>query len=204
MNNIIKFPKEKTQLINRVLDAIEISDYKLIISMKDQLLDNIEDLKDSIVFDCLLDSLYNLYLFEEIIIVGDELLKKGYESFDLYYYMLLSYIALVDIYQAKSLIRKSKLLNNKDIQHYYTNEGANYSNILGMDNDLFTESALSLLIVNYINEVSKEMAGDIEIDRQYLLYRFFDLINMVYELGYDDYIIMALEKALKIIFEIEM
>lgn len=204
MERIIKFPKEKTQLINRVYDAYEEENYQLIFSYKDEILSNFKILTEEKVFDILLEATFNLYLFEDVILLTDELVKLGYESFDLYYYALLAYLALVDIYQAKNLIRRSKLLNEEGIKYYYTHEGANYSNILNLNEGLFFLAAPCLVIVNFINEVASEMAGNIEIDHEYLLYRFFDLVNVLFELGYDDEILEMFEKALKIVFQLEV
>ena len=204
MERIIKFPKEKIQLVNRIYDAYELDNNQLIYSLKDEILANLNLLSDEKVLDILLEATFNLYLFEDVIMLGDELIKQNYESFDLYYYSLLSYIALVDIYQAKNLIRRSKLLNTEGIKYYYSHEGANYSNILGLSYGLFEQAALCLLIINFVCEVSSEMAGNISVDQEYLLYRFFDLINMVYELGYDDDVIIELERVLKIVFQLEV
>lgn len=204
MERIIKFPKEKTRLVNRIYDAYELENYQLIFSLKDEIINNLESLREEKVLDILLESTFGLYLFEEVIMLGDEYIKQKYESFDLYYYALLSYIALNDIYQARNLIRRSALLNSEGIKYYFSQEGANYSNILGLSYGLFEQAAPCLLIVNFITEISSEMLGKIEVDQEYLLLRFFDLINMVYELGYDDEIIIQLEKALKIVFQLEV
>ena len=204
MERIIKFPKEKTQLINRIYDAYELDNFSLIYSFKEEIMANIMSSPEQKVLDILLEATFNLYLFEDVIMLGDEYIKQGYESFDLYYYSLLSYIALVDIYQAKNLIRRSKLLNAEGIKYFYSNEGANYSNILGLSYSLFEQAALCLLVVNFVCEVANEMAGDIRVDQEYLLYRFFDLINMVYELGYEDDILVELERVLKIVFQLEV
>jgi len=204
MERVIKFPKEKTQIINNFLDAYYNQDYKKAITYKDDILRNYEILKDEELFEKLLESYFELYAFEEVIMVGDELRKYKYESFDLYFYMLSSFIALTDIYRASILIKRSPLLNHESIKFYYEKEGANYSNILSLSKVLFFQAAPCLLLVNFINEVIKELGGSIDLDKEYLLYRFFDLINMIYELGYDEWIILRLERTLKIIFEIDI
>lgn len=204
MKNVIKFPKEKTQLYNQVLDFYDQKNYKGIYLMKDRLLDALPLISNTLLVDVLIEATFKLYLFEETIMLGDELIKRQYESYDMYYFMLLSYIGLVDIYQAKALINRSKLLNEPEFKKFYQTEGANYTNILSLDAETFYSTCCLLLIINYINEVAKEMAGDIEIDKEYLLFRFFDLINMVYEIGYDHTIIQELEEDMKVIFEIGM
>lgn len=204
MNNIIKFPKGKAQVINKIYEAYDDEKYNVVCSFKDELIESVDLFKDTDVLDILLESYFELFLFEEVVMVADELLKKGYESFSMLYLALLSNIALVDIYQAKSLIKRSKILNDESIKPFFLKEGANYSNILSLRSDVFYEASLCLLIVNFVNEVSTEMLGEIEVDKEYLLYRFFDLINMVYELGYDISIIKELEHVLRIVFQIEV
>lgn len=204
MERVLKFPKEKTKIINGFKEAYDFDNFQKAVTYKDEILNNFEILKNEGIFEKLLESLFELHAFEEVITVGEQLRKLQYESFDLYYYMLASYISLVDLYGAKSLIKRSKLLNDDTIKFYYETDGANYSNILSLSDYLFERAAPCLLIVNFINEVFKEVAGNIENDSEYLLYRFFDLLNMIYELGYDEWIILRLERALKLIFEIEI
>lgn len=204
MEKVLKFPKEKTKLVNSFYEAYINEDYHKIVKLKDELLDNYELLKEEEIYEKLIESYFNLYAFEEVVTIGDELIKLTYESFDLYYYMLASLISLVDIYRADSLIKRSTLLNEEAIKFYYQNRGANYSNILTLSQYLYSEASPCLLMVNYVQEVAKEVVGNIELDREYLLFRFFDLINMIYELGYDEWIILKLEKTLKIMFEIEV
>jgi len=204
MEKIIKFPKDKINLMNKVYDAYDKTDFRLVVSFKDEAIQYYNDFIDEDIFNIILESYFELYAFEEVVTFGDELIKLGYEDFELYFYMLSSLIALVDIYQARNLIRKSKLLNQEDIKFYYSKDGANYSNIYSLSDELFEQAAPCLLLVNFICEVSKEMAGDIEVDHEYLLFRFFDLINMIYELGYDYDLIMKMDRVLKIVFQIEI
>jgi hypothetical protein len=204
MDNVIKFPKSKVNLMNKIYSAYDEADYRKVVSFKSEVLEYYADLKSEDIFEIILESYFELSAFEEVITFGDELIKQGYEDFELYFYMLASYIAIVDIYQAKSLIRRSKILNQDDIKFYYSNEGANYTNILNLSDEIFELAAPCLLLVNFITEVSKEIAGDFEVDHEYLLYRFFDLINLVYELGYEYEIIHKLDRVIKIVFGIEI
>src|SRR5690554_5444031 len=100
MENVIKFPKEKTKLINSFNDAFENENYRKVAELKDELLENFELLKSEAIYDKLLESYFNLYAFEEVIIIGNELINYSYESFDQYFYMLASLVSLVDIYGA--------------------------------------------------------------------------------------------------------
>lgn len=202
MERIIKFPRNKVNLMNKIYDAYDAKDYRLVVSYKHEVLEYFDDLKNDDIFTIILESYFDLSAFEELITFGDQLIRFGFEDFDLYFYMLASLIALQDIYQAKNLIRKSKLLNEEGIKFYHINEGANYSNILNLSEELFDQAAPCLLLVNYVNEVSKEIAGDAEVDHEYLLFRFFDLINMIYELGYYYEVILKMDRVLMIVFQI--
>lgn len=202
MEKIIKFPRNKVNLMNKIYDAYDSKNFRLVVSYKIEVLEYFDDLKNEDIFNIVLESYFELAAFEEVISFGDELIKKGYEDFDLYFYMLASLIAVQDIYQAKNLIRKSRLLNEEGIKFYHTNEGANYSNILTLSEEIFDQAAPCLLLVNFIHEVSKEIAGDAEVDHEYLLFRFFDLINMIYELGYYYEVILKMDRVLMIVFQI--
>lgn len=202
MNKIIKFPKNKVNLMNKVYDAYNDEDYRLVLSYKNEVLEYFDEYQEEEVFQIICESYFELSAFEECVSFGEQLIKLGYEDFEVYFYMIASLIALVDIFKAKSLIMRSKLLNEEGVAFYHSKDGANYSNIISLSDELFEQAAPCLLLVNYINEVSREIAGDIEIDKEYLLFRMFDLINLIYELGYESEIITMMDRVLKIVFNI--
>lgn len=198
----MRFPKEKVLILNKINDLKKKNDYYGIFKLKDEILENYQVL-DSSIYNSLISSTFYLGNFDQVIIIGHEFFNKDVETFEIIYYTLLALIANVDIYQAMSTIKKSKILNLEDIKEFHSSDGANYSNLLHFS-DTLSSSTLSLLIVNFVEGISREMTGNIDVDHEYLLFRFFDLINMVYELGYSLEIIQDLSRAMKIIFNLEI
>lgn len=198
----MRFPKEKVLITTQFNDLKKKNDIFGIAKMKDQVLENYEVLEPNI-FSKLVSSTFIIGNFDDTIKIGNELIAKNIETFDILYYTLLSLIARTDIYQAMSLIKKSKILNLEEIKKFHSLEGANYSNLLNFSAAL-SSSTLTLLVVNFIEGIAREMTGNIDVDRDYLLFRFFDLINMVYEIGYPYEIIEELSKAIKLIFNLDV
>lgn len=196
----MKFPKEKAVITSKIKELMEKKDYYSIYQAKDDILLNYQVLDRSLFTD-LISSVFLIGNFDEAISIGSDLMKKDIETFDILYYTLLSLLANTDIYQAMSVIRKSPLLNLDEVKEYHASDGANYSNLLHYAD---STSILSLLIVNFIEGLSREMTGHPDIDREYILFRFFDLINMVYELGFPLAIIEDLGRALKVIFNLDV
>jgi hypothetical protein len=198
----MKFPKEKAVITSKIKELMEKKDYYGIYQAKDDILINYQVL-DRSVFTDLISSVFLIGNFDEVIAIGTDLMKKDIETFDILYYTLLSLLANTDIYQAMSIIRKSTLLNLDEVKEYHASDGANYSNLLHYS-DSPASSILSLLIVNFIEGLSREMTGHTDIDREYILFRFFDLINKVYELGFPLNVIQDLGRALKVIFNLDV
>lgn len=198
----MRFPKEKVLITKEINDSISRGDYFGIFKLKDRIIDNYQVL-DAQVFTNLLASTFIIGNFDEAITIGLELQKKGIETYETLYYVLLSLIANNDIYQALSVINRSSLLNNSEIKELYLEGGANYSNLLHYA-ESYPNFTLLLLIVNYIEGLAREMSGTKEPNPDYLLFRFFDLINLVYELGYPLEILQELSSIIKIIFNLDI
>lgn len=199
----MKFPKEKVRLVNLIKEYLEQEDFYSIYKLKDDIFLSFDELKQTSIFNHLLYATFNLGHFDGVILISDELQKKGYESFELIYFTLLSFIANTDIYQAVLFIKKSKILNMEEIKVYHSIDGANYSNILHFDETL-SSSTLALVITNFVEGIAREMIGDRIIDQEYILYRFFDLINLILELGYPAVIINELTEVMKVVFLLEV
>lgn len=198
----MRFPKEKVVIENKINQLLKENDYYGIFMMKDDILNNYQVLDQS-VFHQLISSTFYIGNFDEVCLISNQLKAMNIESFEIIYYTILSLIANVDIYQAMSYVKKSKLLNNEDIKEFYTADGANYSNLLFLS-DKSLMQALALLMVNFVEGLSREMTGNIDVDQEYIMFRFFDLINLVYEIGYPLAVIQELSHALKIIFNLEI
>jgi hypothetical protein len=198
----MRFPKEKVLITKEVNDSLNRGDFFSIFKMKNRIIDNFEVLEPE-VFSRLLASTFIIGNFDEAVIIGLELRTRGIETYDTLYYLLLSLIANNDIYQALSIINRSKLLNRQEIKEFHQEDGANYSNLLAYA-DHEPEFTLLLLIVNYIKGLANELNNQLEKDLDYSLFRFFDLINLVYELGYPLKIMQELSSIMKIIFNLSI
>lgn len=198
----MKFPKERVVINTKIKELYEKKDFFEIVKMKDEIFANVKIL-DDYAFHMLIKSAFVLGDFDQVIIIYTELFKRKMESFTLTYYGLLGFLANVDIYQALSYIKRSELLNQSAVKEYFIKDGANYSNILFLSKiDVY--GTLTLVLINFINGLAKEVVGNKELDSEYILFRLFDLINMLYEIGYPDAIIEKLTIALKVIFNLEI
>lgn len=198
----MRFPKEKVVITTRLNDYLLNNDFFEVMKMKDEILDNYQVLEPN-VFAQLISSAFLVGNFEEVIRIGEALSAKEKESFDTIYYYLLACIGITDIYRAMSFIKRSKLLNLEEIKIYHIEDGANYSNLLRFSSAL-SSATQALLIVNFVEGIARELTGNLDIDKEYLLFRFFDLINMIYEIGYPFEIIESLTQAIKIIFNLDL
>jgi len=198
----MKFPKEKAYIINKINDYKKVFDYYSIAKMKDIILDNYQEC-DPDIYEDLIRATFAIGNYDQTLVIGNELIGKNAETFSVIYYSLLAALGNDDIYYAKSLIKKSRLLNSAEIKNLYTKDGANYSQLLIYAPTL-TSFTLAMIIVNFVEGLVREINGDVEANQEYLLFRFFDLINMLYEIGFPSRIIRELTKAMKIIFNIDI
>ena len=195
----MKFPKEVARIVGLIKDAQKKEDYKEVDKLKDEMFLNYEALKDESLFNSLVKSAFYLGIYDEDVLIGEELLKRGYESHEALYYILLSCLANNDIYHALSIIKRSKIINHPETKKYLANDGANYSLLLGLSHK--TPSILLLLIiVNLINGIGIEMMLGLDVNLEYIFGRMLELIDQLYEMGYHIDIINELTKVVKMIF----
>ena len=184
----MKFPVEIVRIIGKVKRYKESEDYLSIYKLKGEMLENFEALKEDIVFNELVKSAFYLKIYDEAILLGEEL-----------YYVLLSTLASNDIYHAFSIIKRSKVITHPANEQYLISDGANYSNLLRISYK--TPSVLLLfIIVNLINGLIVEANLGIEITLEYIFGRMLELIDQLYELGYHNDIISELTEKVKMIF----
>lgn len=198
----MRFPREKALIINQINDYKSNEDYYGIAKMKNLILDNYQQC-DAEIYEDLIRATFVIGNYDEAILIANDLIAKNVETFTVIYYALLSALGNNDIYQAKSIIKKSQLLNSGEIKNLYSKDGANYSQLLTHVHSL-PGLALALIITNFVEGLARELASGVEIDQEYLLFRFFDLINTLYEIGYPSVIIRELAKVMKIIFNIDI
>lgn len=207
----MKFPKEKAVIIGKIKGYLDDGDTKSIIQMEEEIIANIDDLQNDTltvyeltfevnmtVLDILIYKLYSIGDTNKVIAIGDEYLKHEYESYLVIYYMLLSYIGNEDIYQAVSLIRRSKLLNREDVKAYYSGDDPHYSMISTIDGDVY--HTLALVMVVYSLEIAKESVIVKQVNKDYLLFRLYDVFNLMSELLYPVEVILKMSEDIGIVF----
>lgn len=204
MDNIIKFPKDKVHFANKIKEAFNTKNYKFVTGFKQEILDNATVYLDTGIIDLLVEAYFEQGYFDDVVLVFDHLFHKAIETFDMIYHTLLSYLSYMDIYQARALIKKSKLLNKESIKQHFIDDGANYTKVIGLSDKQFNEMGYCLIIVIFINELSKEMISSVTIDSRYMFLRYFDMVNTVYELSGDENLVTELARVLNWLFQIEV
>lgn len=202
MAEILKFPKDKAQYINLIKELKNNRDFYSIIKLADRLWENFELLRDTDVFDYLILSYFEIGDYQELIKNYHSLFNKDKESFTILYYTLASLIANVDIYQGMHIIRTSNILKEPTLEVFISREGANYTNLSNLDSETFGDVIIVLLLVNFIEAIARESLSQ-GISQEYLLYRFYDMINIILEIGFDDQTVNDLNEICQKIFIIK-
>lgn len=200
----LKFPKEEVIFLETIKEAYENKDFKFIINNEHNIIEKSDFIKknEDIIFVYLIEAFFNNRLFEKAITVTEELLKKGIEKFECYFYTLASLIAKNDFYYAKSIINRSKILNDETIKNYIDDD-SNYNILLTLHEALFKEVGLCLILVNFINEMIEESLKN-KITSDYIIMRYFDLLNLLYEYGIEEIYLNILKNTIEIIYEIQI
>lgn len=195
----MKFPVEIAKIYSIVKRAEESEDYLKIYKLKDEMFSNFEDFKETQVFDELVKSAFYLKLYDEVILIGEELLKREYESHKELYYVLLATLANNDIYHSLSIIKRSKILLHPTMKEFLISDGANYSTLLKISNKN-QNVLLLLIIVNLINGLLVEVTLGMNMTLEYIFVRLLELIDQLYELSYPKTIVDELTEKVKMIF----
>ena len=109
--------------------------------------------------------------------------KNNSEDLESIYYALLSTMGLNDIYQGLSIVKKSELLNKKEIKDYLDLESASLINLLVENEDL----QKVVIIIRFLNNHLNSDMNDAEVGMS-----FFEMIGSLYELGYKNTLIKKL------------
>lgn len=195
----MKFPKEKARLIQIIKDYKKNNDYDAIIMKKDDIMLLVDELDDTAVIDDLLMSMFMQNRYDDIIILGEELNKKGYESWTELYYLLLSCLGNLDISYGMSLINRSTILNDAVIKEYYSEDGSNYLNIL-LTNKITVIEKIVLILVNFIIGLFITIKSKVVITKEFLAIDFFALLDTLYEFGNSEEVIKELTDKIKMMF----
>lgn len=166
---------------NFVLDALRKKDYEFIFKHLDILLK--DGLREDYLndYNSLVIMLTKLKRFADVENLYTELKRKGIESLTLVSCALVSTFTK-DIYKSLSIINNSSVLNSS-LNKYLEEGGANYNNLL-VENE---ETQLAFILSNFIKEL-----GKCQIDM--IVVKYYELISLLYEIGYSESIIDKLTK----------
>ena len=195
----MKFPKEKVRIIQIVNSYKKNQDYHAIIMMKEDIMKQIEELQDTQVIDDLLMSMFYMNHYDELIILGEELNKKEYESWTGLYYLLLACLGNSDIFYGMSIIKRSKILLDEKIKEFYSEDGLSYLSI-GLTNKLTTTEKLGLILVNFMEGLFVPSQNKFVMNKEFLAIRVLEMLDTLYELGSSEEIINELTDKIKMIF----
>ena len=133
--------------------------------------------------------------YSEVIKIYNQLNEKEIYDFKYLYYGLLSCIGLDDIYLALSMIKKYPLISEPEIKSYLEEDGANFINLLKLEEDI--QKTLFVCLYLQGNKDNESILKNIEANINY-----FELIGSLYELGYNNNVIKELTNMGHIIFKI--
>ena len=202
--NII-FPKEETQLIHKIKEDYKVHDFESIAKRCDDVLKQSEFLfkYESSILDIFIESLFKVREFEKVVSFVEELRKKDIESFNLTFYALASLLANDNFYYAKSMIKKMKILNDPEVKAYIDEDEADYGRILSLPYQELKSRGPCLILINFINELIAETLKN-DVDKEYVMMRCFDLLNLLYEYGLENDIIDIFRNTIEVIYEIQI
>ena len=195
-----RFLKEESLFISKINELYKARDYEKIAGYRNTIFENIEIYKKTKVIFQIVSALFMARYFSECVTLVEELLKKDVEDMMYSFFLLASLIALDDIDMAKSYLKRSKMMNSNYVASIILEDGANYSNILSAKS---TDDIPCLLLVNYVKEFDKE--GN-DIDKGFRkedirIYKYFELVDDIYECRYDSEIIDYMVNIGRIMFE---
>lgn len=201
----IKFPKQNILFLNEIKQLIISRDYKSLLNEYNNIILNASFLKQySIdVLNNYFEILFTIKEYDKYITLIEELRKQEIENYSWYFYLFTILLYKKDIYYAKSMISRSKLLNDSSIKYLISEEEGNYSQVINLHDLLFQEVGPCLILVNFINELLTE-TFNMEINDEYIIMRYFDLINLLYEYGVSEDFILIFTNALETIYEIDI
>jgi len=201
----IKFPKEEIRAIEKIRTALLDDNFEEIINLNDLVLEHAKFLNEfsKEILDTYIKTLFELRLFDNVVTLVEDLRKKELEDCKWYYNAFASLIANKDLLYVKRIMDKSKLLSDKSISYLIDKDEANYNAIFNLHYELLDKIGPCLIIINFINELIAESLNK-ELDDEYLVMRFFDLLNLLFEYGVDEDIIYLFEETIETIYEIPL
>lgn len=201
----IKFPKEEIRIIESIRTAIVKQDYLTLLSHYDDILKycNFYNKYYNSVLNIYIETLFQIKEYEKMIALVEDLRKQKIENSMWYFYIIAYLISQKDFYYAKTIINKSKLLASDSIKYLIDSDDADYNAIFNLHSVILSTIGPCLIIINFLNELLVE-ANNIKIDDEYILMRYFDLLNLLYEYGLDKEIIDIFIKTIEKLYEIKI
>lgn len=179
--------ENKLNLIDKYLKALENNDFNYLIE-NDKEIVNYENIDYSLigVYEYLMKFYFFLEKFEEGIKLSELLDLKRVESFKIINYSILCYLAKKDILSSMRYINRSEELNN--YKEYFDDEDESYYKMLNAHN-VTEENQIVLILCLFVKSHVRcfEMTKDDEIKIAY-----FELIGLLYEIGYSQSIIKCM------------
>ena len=200
MKNEIKFPKEVTFLKNAIREA---SSNSAIIHLKYEILQHAKMLEPFDIVQ-LLKAYFYMNSYEEVITVGDELLKNDCSSLEYDYYILASYLALGESFLARNYLKRSPALSDPYIKILYQEGGANYSIIRLWKNRAYDQVVLTLVLAAFVVDFTSGRGDDSFDPMTYIMLRLIDLLNILVELGYEKQHLANLKEMIEIVYHIRL
>lgn len=201
----IKFPKEEIRIIESIRTAIMNEDYSSFLSYYDDII-NYSQLYNKYynsILNIYIETLFKIKEFEKMILLVEELHKQEIENCMWYFYVFAYLIAKKDFYYVKAIISKSKLLASDSVKYLIDGEDVDYNAVFNLHPLILTTLGPCLIIINFLNELLVEV-NNIKIDDEYILMRYFDLLNLLYEYGVDKELIDIFIKTIEILYEIKI
>ncbi len=201
----IKFPKEETIIVENLKEVVVSRNSQMLLNQYDNVIKHSDFLNNFCpnLLDDYIMGLFDIREFDKVINIVEDLLKLKIENCNWYFYVFCILIAKKDIYYAKSLINRSIILNDSSVKSLIDEDDANYSQLINLHDSLLYSISPCLIMVNFINELLTESL-QIKIDEEYIIMRYFDLLNILYEYGVEEEFIDIFRNCLETIYEIDI
>lgn len=201
----IKFPKDKVVFIDLIKQLISSKNYKKLMLEYNNIISNSSFLNQYYpeILDTYFEILFDVKEYEKYITLVEELRKQEIENYMWYFYAFTILLYKKDLYYAKSLIIRSKILNDSSIKYLIQEDEGDYTQIINLHHSLQTTIGPCLVIINFINELLAEAYQNNMTD-EYIIMRYFDLINLLFEYGINEEFITIFINAVETIYEIDI
>lgn len=185
------------ELVKKINDLYANACYDEIDLLKDEIIEQIDELKDSNCFIKVISALFMEKKYDDVIYFINSLMRKEINDLQFCFYYLVSSIAIGDVFIAKSYLRKLNIINSEKVKDFISDGGANYVNI----KDQEFNDAIALLLINFIYTYEQPFLQKKNTEKQDLFFQYYEMIDTIYSLGYNDDIVDYLSNIGKMIFE---